>query len=277
MDRKKKIGVDIFIIFLGCLMVGISFTAFFDRFGMAPGGLSGLFVIIKSVFHIQLWVSNLVFNIPMYILAFKILTKEECLKTLCGILFCSVAFKMTAFFSSMTTVSNPWAACIIGGLLLGAGTGIIFRVHGSTGGTGLLATLLNRYADKISIPKLMGVADGTIVLLSALSSGKVITAVYSAVALGIVVAFSDYIIAIPAKKPKTAAREDGGEGKEALCEAREKERAATFDALNKGKADSHDTRERKKSDSRGMQEEKDAAFAAWKKKKAETCKAREEE
>lgn len=194
---KKKIMYDILIIFLGCLMIGISFTAFFDRYRMAPGGLSGLFVIINHVFHIELWISNLVFNLPMYVLAFKILTKEECLKTLCGIVFCSVSFKLTAVFSGLVTISNPWVACLSGGVLLGVGTGIIFRVHGSTGGTGLLATLLNRYIKRVSIPKLMGVADGGIVLLSAISSGKIMTAVYSAVALGIVVVISDWIIALP--------------------------------------------------------------------------------
>lgn len=194
---RKRTLLDILIIFLGCFLIGISFTIFFDHYGMAPGGLSGLFVIINHVFHVELWISNLVFNLPMYILAFQILTKEECLKTLCGILFCSVAFKITAVFSGLLITPGPWISCLIGGVFLGVGTGIIFRVHGSTGGTGLLATLLNRYVQKISIPKLMGVADGMIVLLSAITSGKVMTAVYSAIALGIVVMISDYIIALP--------------------------------------------------------------------------------
>lgn len=197
---RKKTLRDVLVIFIGCIMIGVSFTAFFDRYGMAPGGLSGLFVIINHVFHVELWISNLVFNLPMYVLAFKILTKEECLKTLCGIVFCSAAFKITAMFSDMATTTQPWVACLAGGILLGVGTGIIFRVHGSTGGTGLLATLLNRYVKKVSIPKLMGVADGVIVLMSAISSGKVMTAVYSAVALGIVVVISDYIIALPNRK-----------------------------------------------------------------------------
>lgn len=192
----KKIW-DVFVIFVGCLLIGVAFNAFFDRFGMAPGGLSGLFVIINHVLHIKLWISNLAFNIPLYIAAYKTLSKEECLKTLCGILSCSLAFKLTAFLSVVETVENPWIACLVGGVLLGVGTGIIFLVRGSTGGTGLLAMILKKYIKRFSIPKIMGVADGGIVLLSAVSSGKLITAVYSAVALGIVVVISDQIIALP--------------------------------------------------------------------------------
>ena len=79
----KKIW-DVCVIFVGCLLIGVAFNAFFDRFGMAPGGLSGLFVIINHVLHIKLWISNLAFNIPLYIAAYKTLSKEECLKTLCG-------------------------------------------------------------------------------------------------------------------------------------------------------------------------------------------------
>ena len=191
--KKKWIG-DFLVISLGCLMIGVAFNGFFDRYGMAPGGLSGLFVIINHILHIDLWISNLVFNIPLYIAAYKILSKEECLKTLWGILACSLAFQATAFLSGWDTVNNPWVACALGGILLGTGTGIIFSVKGSTGGTGLLATILERYIKRISIPKIMGVADGIIVLLSVLSSGEWMTAVYSAAALGIVVWVSDRII-----------------------------------------------------------------------------------
>lgn len=197
---KIRWAADILVIFVGCLLIGIAFNAFFDRFGLAPGGLSGLFVIINHTLNIDLWISNLAFNVPLYLAAYKTLSREEWLKTLCGILFCSLAFRLTSFLTSITTVNNPWLACLFGGLLLGAGTGIIFRVKGSTGGTGLLATILKTYIRRISLPKIMGVADGLIVLLSAVSSGKLITAIYSAAALGLVVVISDLIIAWPMQR-----------------------------------------------------------------------------
>ena len=197
LNHKKIIFLkDCSIIFIGCLLLGVSFNAFFDRFGMAPGGLSGLFVIINHVFHMELWISNLAFNIPLYILAFRLLSKEECIKTLCGILFCSVGFRATLVFSNMNITDNEVVACILGGICLGSATGIIFKVGGSTGGTGLMAILINRceFAKKISVPKIMGVADGIVILLSFFTSGKLTVGIYSAVALFIVVFVSDRIV-----------------------------------------------------------------------------------
>lgn len=187
---------DITVIFLGCLMIGASFNAFFDRYGMAPGGLSGLFVIIKTLTGLGLWISNLVFNIPLYILAFKLLSREACIKTLCGIAFCSLGFKLTEFLTGITVTEIEPLACLLGGALLGAGTGIIFKVGGSTGGTGLIALLIGSrpIGEKISVPKIMGLADGLIVLLAAVTGGRVSIAVYSSAALLLVIVISDWII-----------------------------------------------------------------------------------
>lgn len=194
MEGTKKHILDFFVIFIGCILIGMSFNAFFDRYGMAPGGLSGLFVIINKLFHIELWISNLLFNIPLYILAFKFLSREECIKTLWGILCCSLGFKFTGFLAGYATIENKLFACIIGGIFLGTGTGIIFKAKGSTGGTGLLALILNRFLPQLSTPKFMGIADGIVVLLSVFASGKVETGVYSLLALLCVVWLSDWII-----------------------------------------------------------------------------------
>lgn len=187
---------DIIAIFMGCVLIGASFNAFFDRFSLAPGGLSGLFVVIKSVTNLDLWISNLLFNIPLYILAFKLLGKEKCLKTFCGIVLCSVGFRITEFLCTVTITNNELLSALLGGILLGVGTGIIFKVGGSTGGTGLIALLIGtrKFAQKISVPKIMGTADGIVILLAAITSKTISVAIYSTVALLMVIVVSDLIL-----------------------------------------------------------------------------------
>ena len=107
--KKKWIG-DFLVISLGCLMIGVAFNGFFDRYGMAPGGLSGLFVIINHILHIDLWISNLVFNIPLYIAAYKILSKEECLKPLWGILACSLLRQLPFCRDGIRSIIPGWPA-----------------------------------------------------------------------------------------------------------------------------------------------------------------------
>lgn len=191
-----KYARDIIAIFVGCVLIGASFNAFFDRFSLAPGGLSGLFVVIKSVTNLDLWISNLLFNIPLYILAFKLLGKEKCLKTFCGIVLCSVGFRITEFLCTVTITNNELLSALLGGILLGVGTGIIFKVGGSTGGTGLIALLIGtrKFAQKISVPKIMGTADGIVILLAATTSKTISVAIYSTVALLMVIVVSDLIL-----------------------------------------------------------------------------------
>lgn len=191
-----KYARDIIAIFVGCVLIGASFNAFFDRFSLAPGGLSGLFVVIKSVTNLDLWISNLLFNIPLYILAFKLLGKEMCLKTFCGIVLCSVGFRITEFLCTVTITNNELLSALLGGILLGVGTGIIFKVGGSTGGTGLIALLIGtrKFAQKISVPKIMGTADGIVILLAAITSKTISVAIYSTVALLMVIVVSDLIL-----------------------------------------------------------------------------------
>lgn len=85
---------------------------------------------------------------------------------------------------------------LLGGILLGVGTGIIFKVGGSTGGTGLIALLIGtrKFAQKISVPKIMGTADGIVILLAAITSKTISVAIYSTVALLMVIVVSDLIL-----------------------------------------------------------------------------------
>lgn len=90
--REEKISFkeflyETFLLIVGCLLIALSFVLFFDPHSIAPGGLTGLAVIINYLFNIPLWFVNLIFNVPLFILAYKVLTKRECLKTLLGIVF----------------------------------------------------------------------------------------------------------------------------------------------------------------------------------------------
>lgn len=197
-----KLARDVIVIFIGCILIGASFNAFFDRFSLAPGGLSGLFVVIKTVTNLDLWISNLLFNIPLYILAFRLLGKEKCFKTFCGIVLCSIGFRITECLCTVTITNSELLSALLGGILLGVGTGIIFKAGGSTGGTGLIALLIGtrQFAQKISVPKIMGIADGLVILLAAITSKKVSVAIYSTVALLVVIAVSDLILDTYKKK-----------------------------------------------------------------------------
>lgn len=197
--REEKISFkeflyETFLLIVGCLLIALSFVLFFDPHSIAPGGLTGLAVIINYLFNIPLWFVNLIFNVPLFILAYKVLTKRECLKTLLGIVFFTLALNLFENFANFQITNDVLLSTLTGGVILGLGLGVIFNINGTTGGTDLIGLILNRWLPSISVPKLMGVADFIVVMSSIFATGKIEIGLYSALGLYIAVVVSDMVI-----------------------------------------------------------------------------------
>jgi len=197
--REEKISFkeflyETFLLIVGCLLIALPFVLFFDPHSIAPGGLTGLAVIINYLFNIPLWFINLIFNVPLFILAYKVLTKKECLKTLLGIVFFTLSLNLFENFANFQITNDVLLSTLTGGVILGLGLGVIFNINGTTGGTDLIGLILNRWLPSISVPKLMGVADFIVVMLSILATGKIEIGLYSALGLYIAVVVSDMVV-----------------------------------------------------------------------------------
>ncbi|MCC3863715.1 YitT family protein [Terrisporobacter petrolearius] len=197
--REEKISFkeflyETFLLIVGCLLMALSFVLFFDPHSIAPGGLTGLAVIINYLFNIPLWFVNLIFNVPLFILAYKVLTKRECLKTLLGIVFFTLSLNLFENFANFQITNDVLLSTLTGGVILGLGLGVIFNINGTTGGTDLIGLILNRWLPSISVPKLMGVADFIVVMSSIFATGKIEIGLYSALGLYIAVVVSDMVV-----------------------------------------------------------------------------------
>lgn len=190
----KDFMYETLLLLVGCFLMALSFVFFFDPHSIAPGGLTGLAVIINNLFTIPLWLVNLIFNVPLFIIAYKILTKSECLKTLLGIGFFTLALNICENFGEIYITNDVLLATLAGGVILGLGLGIIFKINGTTGGTDLIGLISNRLVPSISVPKLMGVADFMVVMSSIFATGKIEIGLYSALGLYIAVIVSDMVI-----------------------------------------------------------------------------------
>ena len=95
----KEFIYETSLLIVGCFLLALSFILFFDPHSIAPGGLTGLAVIVNYLLHIPLWLVNLIFNVPLFIIAYKVLTKIECLKTLLGIVFFTLALNLCENFA----------------------------------------------------------------------------------------------------------------------------------------------------------------------------------
>lgn len=185
---------EILILMLGCILMSISLNLFFDPHSIAPGGLTGFAIVVNTLIHVPLWVINLVLNVPIFLFAYKILTKKDCIKTILGIVFLTLALKLTENLAILNVTEDVFLAIIVGAILMGLGLGLIFRINGTTGGTDLIGLLLNSYFPSVSVPILMGIVDCIVVTLSGIVNKEIEIGLYSAISLYIIVKVSDLVI-----------------------------------------------------------------------------------
>lgn len=185
---------EAFLLALGCFLIAIALNLFFDPFNIAPGGISGLSIVISSVTNLSLSFLSLLFNIPLFLIACKILSKKDMIKTLAGVTLLTLCLKLTSSLSNLTVTNDLLLATISGSVLLGVGLGIIFRINGTTGGTDLIGLLINKFLPFISSAVLMGIADFIVVVLSGIISKEIEIALYSALSVYLIVKVIDFIV-----------------------------------------------------------------------------------
>ena len=193
--KNSKLNIsDVFILLIGCLLMSVSINMFFNPHDIAPGGLTGVSILVNTLIGLPIWLINISIDLPLFIFAFRILSKKDSIKTALGIAFLTSSLKITENLSYVHVTDDVLLSTISGAILMGISLGLIFRINGSTGGTDLIGLLANKFMPSLSVPKLMGIADGVIVILSGVISQRLEIALYSAIALYIIVKVSDIMV-----------------------------------------------------------------------------------
>ena len=160
----KKI-YPIFTILLGAAIYAFGLTYFVVPHHLFEGGATGITLITFYLFKIPVSLMNLLINIPLFILAWKIFGVKSLYSSLLGTLALSA---WLAFFERIPLhidlQGDLLITALIAGILLGIGLGIIFNAGGTTGGTDILARVINKYTH-ISMGKLLFILDFCILML----------------------------------------------------------------------------------------------------------------
>lgn len=160
---------DYLFIFLGITIYTIGLTFFIVPYQLTTGGLAGIALLIQYATGFPLYYSYLILNSLLIIVAIKVLGFKFCIRTIVGIFGLSF---MLGFAQELVVDANgnppmllgdqTFMAVVIGGLLEGSGLAIIFLNNGSTGGTDIIAAVINKYRD-ISLGRLMALCDMIII------------------------------------------------------------------------------------------------------------------
>lgn len=130
---------------LGSIIGGSAVNAFLVPHHMLSGGVSGVAMILYFLFDWPLGVMIIIGNIPLFYAAYKFLDREYVIGAFYGLIIFSVSIDATRFLTKLNLVDDIILASVYGGVISGIGSGIIFRVGGSAGGTDIIAAIVKKY------------------------------------------------------------------------------------------------------------------------------------
>lgn len=171
-----------FILF-GTFIMAAGFVLFINPYKIVPGGVYGIAIVIhyltEGVFTfwplgIPIGLLGLAMDIPLTLLGIKILGPRFGIKTVVG-------FILTASFMDLLTWligrNDPLGlgdqlllASIFGGVLIGFGLGLVFRSRATSGGTDIVAMIINKYTG-LPLGQLLIIVDSVIVLIGLAAFG----------------------------------------------------------------------------------------------------------
>ncbi|MBR2885316.1 MAG: YitT family protein [Clostridia bacterium] len=180
---SRKLVYDILYDIAGSLALATGIYCFAEKVNIAPGGASGIAIMIKYLTGLPVGLVILVINIPLVLIAFKFLGKRFTLRTLRTLLISTVILDVvvTPFFPQYS--GDRMLGSIFGGVCMGSGLGIIFLRGSSTAGTDIVSYLVEQKYPHIQIGKAMMFVDGVIIALSAVVFSDVEAALFGVVSL----------------------------------------------------------------------------------------------
>jgi Uncharacterized conserved protein len=165
-------------IVLGCFIMSVGFNYFISPHHIVPGGVYGIGIVVNFLTEgmfphlgaenggFPIGTLGFILNIPLTILGIKILGPKFGVKTIVGFVLCMI-FMDYSWLTVRPLIANsdvdPLLSSIFGGILIGFGLGLIFKSKATSGGSDIIAMILEKYT-KMPLGQLLMTVDSIIVI-----------------------------------------------------------------------------------------------------------------
>ncbi|HZG73000.1 MAG TPA: YitT family protein, partial [Chondromyces sp.] len=174
---------NILFILLGSAIFAFGLVHFNMQNNLAEGGFTGITLLLYNLFDIDPSYSNLVLNIPLFFIGWKLLGRTAFIYTLLGTFSLSVFLWIFQRYQLHFPLRDDLLlAALFAGVFIGVGLGITFRYGGTTGGVDIIARLVHKYWN-VSMGKTMFIFDALVITASLLTYLDYREAMYTLVAV----------------------------------------------------------------------------------------------
>lgn len=170
---------DYIIITIASFFYGLAISQFLDPNDIAPGGVSGLSMIINRIIDIEVGTIILMINIPILLLGLYKFGIKFLISTIYATVMGSIFTNILAVYPPITT--DPLLATICGSAIASIAIGFIFKAGATTGGTDIIVKVLRLRFPHLKTGRLFLICDMVVVLLSAFVFEHTDSALYAAI------------------------------------------------------------------------------------------------
>ena len=179
----KEILLRYAAIIVGCLIYAAGIAIFLDPNGLAPGGVTGIAIMISYATRIPTGTLVLIINIPLLIIGAWKFGRNFLMYTAVSTVLSSLMINWLSAIS--LGIGDKLLSGIVGGTLMAVGMGIVFKCGGTTGGSDILVKLLRLKYRHLRTGTLFAITDTIIVAASALVFKNIENALYAGIALAV--------------------------------------------------------------------------------------------
>lgn len=172
---------NIFFILVGSAIFSFGLVHFNMQNNLAEGGFTGITLLLYFVFSWDPAITNLILNIPLFFIGWRLLGRNVFLYTITGTVGVSVFLAIFQRYQiEMPLYEDLFLAALFAGVFIGIGLGIIFRFGGTTGGVDIIARLAQKYFGW-TMGRTMFMFDLCVIILSLITYLKYREAMYTLV------------------------------------------------------------------------------------------------
>lgn len=200
--KTKKalvLAKDVFLWILGSLCYAVGVACFVNPLKFSTGGVTGIGIIINYILPVvPIGAMMYVINIPLFIISWKVFGFRFIARTMAATAVLTSLIDITGVlaqkYSWIYTGDEKLLGAIFGGILMGAGLGLVFVGGATTGGIDILARLLRLKFPHLSMGKLILLCDLVVVGATAVVYKDILSILYSLIVVYLSSTAVDYVV-----------------------------------------------------------------------------------
>ena len=189
----RQTAADLIYDIAGSILYAVGLYTFAGNAGFAPGGISGLALILNHIWGLPVGTMTLLFNIPLVAVSYKTVGRRLLMKSTKTMIISSLMLDVIFPFTPMYE-GNRMVAAVYSGIFLGAGMALFYMRGSSSGGIDFLALTIKKKRPYMSIGVITLLIDLVVILLGWPVFGDVDAVLYGVASTGVSTIVIDKIL-----------------------------------------------------------------------------------